>query len=229
MIQPHLLHLIQLADPSLPVGGFSHSAGLETYVHEGLVRDRHTAHEFISQQLRINIHYTDAALLSLSHECVLQDPREKIRELDALCHAVKLPMEIRMASNKMGIRLLKVYEKMATGSLASWYHRQINNGDCQGHYPIAFGLIAADLGIPKAEALSAFYYTTASGMVTNAVKLIPLGQQEGREILMSLFELINELSLENLTVDEDRIGLCCPGFDMRCILHEELYSRLYMS
>jgi len=74
-----------------------------------------------------------------------------------------------------------------------------------------------------------FYYNAAAGMVTNSVKLIPLGQQDGQEILFSMQPLINELVENTLKPDKDLIGLCCTGFDIRCMQHEGLYSRLYMS
>ena len=32
-----------------------------------------------------------------------------------------------------------------------------------------------------------------------------------------------------LVPDKDLLGLCCAGFDIRCMQHEQLYSRLYMS
>jgi urease accessory protein len=32
-----------------------------------------------------------------------------------------------------------------------------------------------------------------------------------------------------LEADRDMIGMSCPGFDIRCMQHEQLYSRLYMS
>jgi len=43
-----LLSLLQLSDPTLPIGGYSHSAGLETYVQSGIVHDVKSAKSFIS-------------------------------------------------------------------------------------------------------------------------------------------------------------------------------------
>ncbi|MEP7144427.1 MAG: urease accessory UreF family protein, partial [Ferruginibacter sp.] len=98
-----------------------------------------------------------------------------------------------------------------------------------GHYSIVFGLYAYSLGIKKKDALTGFYYNAAACMVTNCVKLVPLGQQDGQEILFSLQPLIKHLAENTLTPDKSLVGLCCPGLDTRCMQHERLYSRLYMS
>jgi urease accessory protein len=90
-------------------------------------------------------------------------------------------------------------------------------------------MYAAALGIDKKQALSGFYYNAAAGLVTNCVKLIPLGQQDGQELLFSLQTLIQQLVENSLKPDIDLIGLCCSGFDIASMQHERLYSRLYMS
>lgn len=224
-----LLQLLHLSDPALPIGGFSHSAGLETYVQQGIIKDKNSAKEFAIQQLSQNIFYTDAPLLSLAYEAACANDFQMVLDLDEICTAVKLPKEIRLASNKLGMRLLKIFEKNTKFIFPNRYEICISGQLAFGHYCIAFGLLCQALDIDKQDALTGFYYNATSGFVTNAVKLIPLGQQDGQEILMSLFPLIDELVQQSLQPDKEIIGFCCAGLDIRCMQHEQLYSRLYMS
>ena len=87
----NLLPLLQITDPALPIGGFSHSAGLETYVQYGIVKDKRSAFEFIRAQLSQNIFYSDAAFMSLAFDATQADDLNALLKLDAECTAVKLP------------------------------------------------------------------------------------------------------------------------------------------
>jgi urease accessory protein len=225
----NLLRLLQLTDTTLPIGGFSHSAGLETYVQWGIVKNRETAKEFVTAQLGQNIFYTDAALVSLSYDASEKKNWGGLSRLDEECTAVKLPKEIRQASQKLGLRLLKIFEPVTPGLNENEYVKAIRRNEVSGHYSIVFGLCASILQINKINALKGFYYNNAAAMVMNSVKLVPLGQQDGQEILFSLHGLISELAERSLQPERQLIGLCCTGFDIRCMQHEELYSRLYMS
>jgi urease accessory protein len=225
----NLLSLLQLSDPALPIGGYAHSAGLETYVQAGIIKDAATAKDFVTQMLSQNLHYTDAALVSLSYEAAVNNDYDRIVRLDGLCTAVKLPKEMRQASNKLGLRLLKIFQSLCRNEITDQYAEAVKKHLLSGHYSIAFGLYAQGLRIAKREALTGFYYNAAAGFVTNSVKLVPLSQQHGQEILFSLHPLIENLVEKNLTPDEELIGLCCGGFDIRSMQHERLYSRLYMS
>ena len=88
---------------------------------------------------------------------------------------------------------------------------------------------ATGLVVYQTDGTSGFYFNAAVGFVTNSVKLIPLGQQDGQQILFSLHTLIDDLVDKTMQPDRSLIGVCCTGFDIRSMQHEQLYSRLYMS
>ena len=129
----------------------------------------------------------------------------------------------------MGIRLLKIFGAVLNSDEANEFKEAIKSGFIAGNYSIVFGVFSSVLKIEKRQALTAFYYNAAVGMVTNCVKLIPLGQQDGQEILFSLQPLVTDLVSKSLQLDKELVGLCCTGFDIRSMQHEALYSRLYMS
>lgn len=224
-----LLHLLHLSDLTLPIGGFSHSAGLETYVQLGKVKDKASAQAFVAGQLAQNLFYTDAAFLSLAYDAAMGSNVDRVLQLDEECTAVKLPKELRQASQKLGLRLLKIFLPLCSHAVVDAYKAAIQERRATGHYSIVFGVYAVALDIAKEDALKAFFYNAAAGMVTNCVKLVPLGQMEGQEILFSLHPQIDSLAGKAMIPDEEEMGRCCPGFDIRCMQHEQLYSRLYMS
>jgi urease accessory protein len=229
MLNNSLLSLLHLCDPTLPIGGFSHSAGLETYVQQGIVKDYSSALDFITAMLSQNIHFTDAAFMSLAFDAAELNDFDMILKLDEECSAVKLPKEMRQASQKLGVRLVKIFQSLKENDLINKYRKAIEGKEINGNYCLVFGILASKSGISKIDALTGFYYNAAVGMTTNSVKLIPLGQQDGQEILFSLQPLINELAQKSMSPIKDLIGLCCAGFDIRSMQHERLYSRLYMS
>jgi urease accessory protein len=224
-----LLRLLHIADPTLPIGGFAHSAGLETYVQEGIVHNKTTALQFVTGQLSQNLRHTDAALASLAFDAAKKEDLATLVKLDQTCHALKLPREMREASHKLGLRLAKILEPLYPYPLAQAFRMHVKEKTCIGHYCVVFGMFGAQLGIEKLDALKGFYYNAAAGMITNSVKLVPLGQQEGQEILCSLHPVIDALAIETMAPDPQTIGMCSTGFDIRSMQHERLYSRLYMS
>lgn len=224
-----LLKLLQLTDPTLPIGGYAHSAGLETYVQLGTVCDVVSATHFVTTMLEQNLRFTDAAFVSLAYDAVAKNDWELLLALDDECTAVKLPEETREASRKLGARLIKIIQPLCSSTIGDQYREAIRAQQATGHYCLAFGLYAVALEIPKTDALTGFYYNATVGMVTNCVKLIPIGQQDGQKILFSMHSVIQQLVELTMQPDRDLTGLCCPGFDIRCMQHEQLYTRLYMS
>lgn len=222
-----LTTLLHISDPTLPIGGYAHSYGLESYVQQGGVCSVESAREFVRNSLQYNIKYNDGLYVRLAFEAMANGDVEALIKLDDECTALKSPIEIRQASLKLGVRLLKIFNRNLSGEGVEQLNSLVKSGG--GHYPIIYGAVAALLELSQQETLLSFYYNTMVCMVTNAVKLIPLGQLSGQDIIFELERELEQLTDETIALDSEMRGVCAVGFDIRCMQHERLYSRLYMS
>ena len=128
-------------------------------------------------------------------------------------------MELREASRKLGSRFVKTLQHMEISWKQDIFqkYQELRRGKVTSH-PCAYGVFCCAAGIPL-----------ASAMVTNCVKTIPLSQSEGQKILLSLHQVLEEVLFLVTTAGEEMFCASTPGFDLRAIQHEGLYSRLYMS
>ena len=224
-----LIKILHITDPTLPIGGFSHSNGLETYVQQNLVKNASTTQEFVESMLKNNYKYNDGLAVKLAYDFTVEKNLDEILKLDNECHALKAPREIREGSQKLGTRLIKIYATLLDDSFINEINNQIEQKKMQGHYSVIFGIVTSILKINNQNAVCAFLYNAAVGMVTNAVKLVPLGQTDGQHIIYNVQGLIENLTLEILELNRDMLGVCNTALDIKCMQHEHLYSRLYMS
>lgn len=221
--------LLHLVDPTLPIGGFNHSNGLETFVQQGVVRTAAQLHEYVAEQLAQNWTHNDGAYMSLAYDAVQAGDVARWVKLDDELGASKAPREVREGSYKLGVRLLKIFSRYESAPVLLEIEQTMQSGRAKGYYPLVFALVAFVSGISKADALYALYYNTAVGAVTNGVKLIPLGQMAGQDILYGLRGAIAQAVERSMSPDLDWLGACTVASDIRAMQHERLYTRLYMS
>jgi urease accessory protein len=88
---------------------------------------------------------------------------------------------------------------------------------------------AALEGIARDEAMLAFAYGTAAGLVASAMKLLPLGQTRAQALLSRLGETMPELvrTADDLALDD--LGSFTPLLDIAAMQHETARTRLFIS
>lgn len=222
--------LLQVNDALFPIGGYSHSYGLETYIQKGLVHDEDSAEEFIHRRLEYNFLYNEFLAVRLGWEYAVSGDLTAISRLEEIMEAGKIPRETREASRKLGSRFIKTLSALEIPRENRVFeeYREARKGKSV-HHAVAYGVFCGAAGITREEALEHFLYAQTSAMVTNCVKTIPLSQSSGQKLLSGCYPLLQKLTREVKELREEWLGLSGPGFDLRCMQHEGLYSRIYMS
>lgn len=222
--------LLQVNDALFPIGGYSHSYGLETYIQKGIVHDEDSAEEFIHKRLEYNFLYNEFLAVRLGWEYAVSGDLTAISRLEEIMEAGKIPRETREASRKLGSRFIKTLSALEIPRENRVFeeYREARKGKSV-HHAVAYGGFCGAAGITREEALEHFLYAQTSAMVTNCVKTIPLSQSSGQKLLSGCYPLLQKLTREVKELGEEWLGLSGPGFDLRCMQHEGLYSRIYMS
>ncbi len=219
--------LLQINDALFPIGGYSHSYGLETYIQRNILKNEDDIRQYINNRLEYSIKSTELLGARLAYEKAADIV--KLKELDEILTASKSPKEIRLASVKLGSRFIKTLKGCGISLKYNYFDDYAALKYTNKHHCTAYGVVCAAAGVEQATALSTYLYAQCSAMVTNCVKTVPLSQSAGQKILYESFALMERVVSEAMTMGEDELCLSAPAFDIRCMEHERLYSRLYMS
>lgn len=217
-----LLRLLQLASPSLPVGAYSYSEGIEFAVEQGAITDSQSLRIWLEDALQQGGARVEATILVRAYDAS-RDPA-KIRYWNAWLTAARESEELRLQNLEMGRSLLRLLAELSPRLPGV---DQFLTAPC--NFVVAFALAAANWRIAKRDAVVAYLHTWVANLVGAGVKLIPLGQTAGQKLLWELQRPIEQTADAALIVSDDDLAVGNWGQALASMRHETQYSRLFRS
>lgn len=223
-----LLNGLRFVDSFFPSGGFAFSSGLEAAVKGGAVHDGEDLARYVEDLLVHGISRREAVAVAVAHQAATAGKLEPALKVDRELDALKIGRESRLASRQMGRQVIRVSaDQIPDNRLAREFRTAIEEGRTPGHFPVSIGLTLAVCGWSRQDTVAAYLYQTAQGFVSAAMKLLPLGQQEGQQLLGRWGSQIADLS--RMANPHETLVSWAPVHDIYAMRHARLESRLFRS
>jgi urease accessory protein len=242
-----LLLLLNWMSPTFPVGGFAYSHGLEWAIESGKVSDAASLRGWIADLVTHGSGWNDAVLFSA---CWDEAEGDALSELAlALCSSQERYLETTMLGRAFAIAastfnrhpgesrgpLTQCRAELAQGmpafaGMTKKHDRPLLQGE-RGEeviaYPVAAGMACREAGIAREEALLAWLQQFASAQVSVAVRLVPLGQSKGLEVLRDLIPTIAATAERAAQATLDDLGSSTVAADIAAMKHETQGTRIF--
>ena len=215
-----LLSLLHLSSPSLPIGAFAYSQGLETAVDLEWVTDEVSLKQWLEPQLKHSLAQLEVPLLKRFYQAWQCNDYQALEHWQAVLLANKDSAELLKEERQLGTTLKRLLvnlgcvlpEEAGRFTYLSLYARALT------HFEIEL----------KAG-LSGWLWSWLENQITVACKTIPLGQTPAQRTLIELMPAIESSVIHGLAQPDDEIGMTLPSLAMVSAWHETQYSRLFRS
>jgi urease accessory protein len=212
-----LLRLLAWLSPGFPTGAYAYSHGLEWAVEAGDIHNGGTLATWLADIMSNGSGRNDAILLRHAHRAA-RDPAG-LQQLAELA-AAAVPSRERCAETlDQGTAFLRAARAWDCPSLP----------EAVAYHPVAVGALAGWHGIDEDLTAAAYLQAFASNLISAAIRLVPLGQTTGLQVLAAIEPRILQIASDTSTATLDDIGSCTFRMDVAAMRHETQYTRLFRS
>lgn len=205
-----LLLLLTWMSPAFPTGAFAYSHGLEWAIDTGTVRNAADLKGWIGDLITQGSGWNDAVIFARCWE-------EDAGELNALALALATSRERHLETTQLGRAF-----RIAAGVFAAPVLTEEEIA-----YPVAAGTACAAMGIGRDHALLAYLQGFAASLTSVAVRLVPIGQTAGLEVLRDLSPVISATAQRAAKADLRALGAITLLADIAAMNHEIQHSRVF--
>ncbi|MGB2102724.1 MAG: urease accessory protein UreF [Porticoccaceae bacterium] len=217
------LRLYQLISPSLPIGSFTYSQGLEWAIEAQWITDSSSLKDWLNSVLDHSIVTLELPILLRLLNAFQESDEASVARWTQWLIACRETAELRKEEQQRGAALARLLPSLGVSipeNLA------LHIAKCQ---LTGFALAANQWGIDAHKLCYGYCWGWLENIVLAGVKLIPLGQTDGQKIMFELAEKI-PLSVERaLSLKDFDIHSSTPALAIASSRHETQYTRLFRS
>jgi urease accessory protein len=217
------LRLYQLISPSLPVGAFTYSQGLEWAVDTRWVTSEAELESWVSGMMHYSIGTLELPVLLRLQKAFVQQDADQVNHWCGFLLASRETSELRKEERQRGQALAVLLPNLGV-TCGVKFDAAIRSTQVAG-----FALAAQHFNIAAEDALEGYLWSWLENAVMAGVKLIPLGQTSGQQLLLKLSEQVPELLARAIEIEDQQIGSSTPAQAIASSRHETQYSRLFRS
>lgn len=218
---PSSIRLWQLISPTLPIGTFCYSQGMEFAVEAGWVHDEATASEWILGQVKNNLSLLDVPVFLRMYAAWQHDDITTIKHWNEVILALREAAELYNEDCTLGGAMIRLLDGLDV-SLP-----EIETDNIA--FVTTFSFACQYWSIDRLEAVHGLLWSWCENQVAAAIKLVPLGQTSGQRIMSTAIDSVSSSVEKGLLCADEDIGLSAPGLAIASALHETQYSRLFRS
>lgn len=221
------LRLLQLVSPNLPTGAFTYSQGLEWAVECGWLKNKTDTHSWLKSILDDSLQYLELPLLARLYNAAQNNNVELFLHWSQRLFASRETFELRNEETQRARALFSLLKKLPNSE--NWTQLENNKPALLASQIAGYALAASQWKINLNDLLLGYTWSWLENAVVVAIKLVPLGQSEGQQLLFELSDDINSAVEQALKINDDEIGASTPAMAIASSLHETQYTRLFRS
>ena len=214
--------LFQLISPSLPIGSFTYSQGLEWAFDTGWLEDADAMEQWLLDLMQTALKDLEIpVLLRLLNAWQKQDVAA-IKHWNQYLIASRESAELKQEEINRGRAMAVILATLAP------YDDELKPL-IASNQTSAFAYACVQWQIDKQQACAGFIWSWIENSVLAAVKIIPLGQTQGQLSLFRLSEHSDDIYNEASILLDEEIGSSSFALAIASANHETQYTRLYRS
>ncbi|WP_089124518.1 urease accessory protein UreF [Vibrio algivorus] len=220
--------LFQLISPSLPIGGFTYSQGLEWAVEAGWVSNQAKLMDWLEMMINNSLVTLELPILAKFYQALEIDDDVSIEYWSQYLYSCRETSELRAEELQRGKALFTLLKQLDLPIKGEWQPEDDPKAAMQNQL-LGFCVAAKAWGISLHSLQQGYLWSWAENIVMAGVKLVPLGQTAGQKSLIALSEWLPQAIKKANQIQDDDIGSFTPAVAIASSRHEIQYTRLFRS